>query len=47
MKYVLLLAALSGNPIGKVLELLSNLEAKVVEEGDREQKEYETFPLSP
>ncbi len=31
------------NPVAKVLELLSNLQAKVIAEGEEEQKTYMEF----
>ena len=31
------------NPIAKILELMSNLQAKIIKEGEEEQKIYEEF----
>merc|ERR1719486_108157 len=31
------------NPIAKILELMSNLQAKIIKEGEQEQKIYEEF----
>merc|ERR1719327_1682707 len=46
---VLVLAALSGasaetaSPIGKVLQLISDLQSKIIGEGEKSQKVYEEF----
>jgi chromosome segregation ATPase len=36
-------AALRTNPLSKVIELLSSLEAKIIKEGEAEQKAYEEY----
>merc|ERR550514_834747 len=36
-------AAVSTNPIAKIIELISNLQAKVIKEGEAEQKIYDEF----
>lgn len=41
--FVLLFLATAANPISKVLQLLSELQQKVLKEGEAEQKQYEAF----
>mmetsp|Transcript_12482 Transcript_12482/g.27584 ORF Transcript_12482/g.27584 Transcript_12482/m.27584 type:complete len:668 (+) Transcript_12482:68-2071(+) len=36
-------AALEGSPTGKVIQLLSSLQAKITAEGEREQKQFEQY----
>merc|ERR1719460_2941565 len=51
MQFILLLALISGasahaaqtNPIQKVIELITNLEAKIMKEGEAEEKAYKEF----
>ena len=36
-------AGAEGSPVGKVIEMLSDLQAKVIKEGEATQKTYEEF----
>merc|ERR1719230_2233618 len=43
MLIAVLTLASASNPISKVLQLLSELQQKVLKEGEAEQKQYEAF----